>query len=104
MIERRLPDPGRALLRALLTELPGLEIDRSWDTPWASITFSGTRHEIGGRLEGTDASGRARDFAARAGTIEFALPGHIVADIVVRAHPAGEAVRIEIEALTIEDR
>ena len=104
MIERKLPDPQRALLRALLAELPGLAIERSSTTRWASVTFSGARHEIGGRLEGADAGPRARGFAARAGAIEFALPGHIVVDIAVRAHPAGESVRIEIEALTIEDR
>lgn len=104
MIERKLADPGRALSRALLSELSGLQIERASATPWASGTFTGARHEIGGRVAGAGAEARTRDFTTRAGAIEFALPSHIVADIVVRAHRAGDAMRIEIEALTIEDR
>ena len=97
MSERRLPDPHRALIRALALHLPGMAVERSSSEPWASVTFTGARHAV--RLSAAEAV--TRDFAARAGDIEFALPGHIVADIVVVRLSGTE---IEIEALTIEDR
>lgn len=97
MIERRLADPHRALLRALALHLPGMTVESASSEPWASVTFTGARHLIRALV----AEAVADDFASRAGEIEFALPGHIVADIAVtRLSPE----RIEIEALTIEDR
>lgn len=82
------PDPHRALLRALAAAYPALVILGGRTEPWASVTFTGARHILTCRA-GPDLS----DIADR----DFALPGHIVADIVAR--PGDELV---IEALTIE--
>lgn len=82
-------DPGRALARALKSVYPGLEIVESHARPWASVTFTGTRHRL--RCRGVMPAGIE--------DAEFSLPGHIVADITARA----EGEWITIEGLTIED-
>ena len=82
-------DPHRALARALTRLQPGWTLLSSEATPWASVTFSGTRHVLHYR-------GTAPDIVL--GEQEFALPGHLVADIT--AAVAGDM--IVIEALTIE--
>jgi hypothetical protein len=87
----RRADPHRALIRALLARHPGLIVLASRTEPWASATFTGTRHELvcatGPNLAGIEEA-------------DFDLPGHIVADIGWSAEPG----RLLIEALTLEDR
>ncbi len=72
----------------------------SGSAPWASVTFVGARHRIRLRLPDREADRLCNGLAER----EFAIPGHIVADIalVTRHEGGGEAI-VEIEALTIED-
>lgn len=76
-------------------------------TDWASVTFTGARHHLRAALEGAGAVGAAADFLALLPELEFAIPGHIVADIALvaeeRTDGGGHAV-LELEALTIEDR
>ena len=72
---------------------------------WQSLTFTGERHEIGLRLLGPDAAGalaRLRDGLADA---EWALPGHVVADIVIVAtSPVDDpSIEVTLEALTLSD-
>jgi hypothetical protein len=86
----RRADPHRALIRALVARYPGLLVLTGTSQPWASVTYTGARHTLtcvaGPNLTGI-------------GEAEFALPGHIVADIT--AVRSGD--RVTIEALTIED-
>ncbi|HYZ47786.1 MAG TPA: hypothetical protein VE567_02715 [Sphingomonas sp.] len=83
-------DPHRALIRALARHFPGLLVLASRTEPWASITFTGTRHILT-CADGID--------LARIEDAELPLPGHFAAD--VRVSRDGE--RLTIEALTIED-
>lgn len=85
----RSADPHRALLRALAARYPRLEVLASTADPWASATFTGARHSLT-CAPGADLTGIEEE--------EFALPGHIVADVTVRIEAAGCVV----EMLTIE--
>lgn len=82
-------DPHRALLRALGRAYPGLEVLESRSEPWASVTFLGARHLFHCKA-GIDLAGIEE--------AEFALSGHVVADISA----CSDGDRIRIEALTIE--
>jgi hypothetical protein len=67
--------------------------------PWASATFSGARHRIGL----TAAPAVADWLTEQLDMIAFAIPGHIVADIVLTdSRLADGRMLLEIEALTIE--
>ena len=85
----RRPDPHRALLRALKSRVPTLTVLASRTQPWASATFTGAQHFLDCE-PGCDLAGIEE--------WEFALAGHLVADIVA----AGDGERVRIEALTIE--
>lgn len=82
-------DAHPLLLRALTRRWPALHPLDSASEPWASITFSGTRH-LYVFATGPDLAGIAAE--------EWALPGHVVADIA--AVIQGE--RLIVEALTLE--
>ncbi len=97
-------DPTTALLRALRQALDRVNFERVHSREWASITFSGARHEVTLRLEGEGAEAAADGFAAGLDAAEFRLRGHILADIaVVAREAAGDGVRLMVEALTVED-
>jgi len=83
--------------RILLTEF------RSVD--WQSLTFVGERHEIQLRIPGPDAEAVATALTGGLSNEEFAIPGQIVADIVVIGELRAEdgSVSLTIEALTIAD-
>ncbi|KUO53105.1 MAG: hypothetical protein APF78_04785 [Sphingomonadales bacterium BRH_c3] len=53
------------------------------ETPWASITFSGSRHEIMLIFEGPEAVAAGERFIAALPDHEFAIPGQLVADATV---------------------
>lgn len=107
MTGRRIGDAHHLLLRALHRRAGGpggVEIGTATTEGWASATFRGARHKVVLRLTGEGASDRASALSQDVGTIEFSLPGHLVADIAVIArHQMPEGVAIEIEALTVED-
>ena len=101
-------DATTALLRAFRAQFvnfgpPLFEEIRS--RSWASVTFTGARHEVALRLEGEGAEAAAHDFAEKLDVLEFRLRGHILADIalVARESMADGAVRLRLEALTVED-
>lgn len=50
---------------------------------WASVTFSGTRHEITLRFDGCEAVGGANRLIAEAAEYEFTIPGQLVADVAI---------------------
>lgn len=83
-----------ALIRALAARIgPDWRLIESGGEPWASATFVGERHRLVAEVGAADLTGIA-DW-------EFALSGHIVADIVLVDSAGGQAV---IEALTLVDR
>lgn len=89
------PDAARLLLRALLEKLPD-GAGATWQTqrPWASATFSGTQHRL--RIQCPDETA-ARVAADTLGEAEFALRGHVVAELLARADDA----TIMVDALTL---
>ena len=84
--------------RILLTHL------RSVD--WQSLTFVGERHEISLRIAGPNADAIAGRLTKGLEDADFAVPGHIVADIALVRGPnrtADGSVELTIEALTIAE-
>lgn len=102
-------NPHGRLMRALSALAgEGSELLSSSSTLWASATFSGARHEAALRLTGDGAHDRAEALADSLPEAEFALAGHIVADVTVEAlvldHEGGEETALlRIAALTVED-
>lgn len=95
---------GRLLAALLERAGPGSEI--AWDslTAWASATFIGARHGLVLILRSEDSSLRADALAAMLPEADFAIPGHLVADLAVERQPDGEAgeARLLLSVLTIE--
>ena len=99
-------DATTALLRAIRLKFPdcrfALEEVRS--RSWASVTFVGARHELAFRLEGDRAAESGGRFLANLESAEFDLRDHLLADIaLVDREELPGALRIRIEALTVED-
>lgn len=80
-IRRTLADRLREAL-AELAQGRGQVLTHS-ETPWASVTFSGTRHRIELAFEGTEAVEAGECFIALLPEHEFAVPGQLVADVAV---------------------
>ena len=90
-----------ALLRALAAGAAGcFRIAEARSTPWASATFEGARHAVTLELAGADASERAARLRDALPEMEFALPAHLVADIVVKA---SEGATLSFETLILEE-
>jgi hypothetical protein len=75
----------------------------STSIPWASVTFTGARHNIRLAINGPDAGRKAAALAQSLSCEEFDLPGHLVADLIT-ADPEidGDQAILAIEALTVE--
>ncbi|HEX8667963.1 MAG TPA: hypothetical protein VF727_06280 [Allosphingosinicella sp.] len=100
-------DATTALLRAIRSAFEnfgGFALEEIRSRSWASITFSGARHELAFRLEGEGAELAAERFLARLNAAEFRLRGHLLADIaVLQEERRRDWARIRLEALTVED-
>lgn len=101
-----LPRPGcphRRLRRLLANELPaGVTLQaESTLRPWASANFIGARHLFPCAVATDGAASLRADFQAHLAAVEWRLPGHIVADIIIEPGAAADSWRIEI--LTVED-
>ena len=84
--------------RILLTEHRSVE--------WQSLTFLGERHQLVLRIAAPDAADIAGRITTGLDDAEFAICGHVVADIACEGEPHVEtdgSVTLRIEALTIED-
>ena len=84
--------------RILLTEFRSVE--------WQSLTFAGERHLIALRLVGPDRNDNLNPLILGLADAEFAIPGHIVADIGLVEPPRHEdegAITLNLEALTIAE-
>ena len=70
------------------------------ETPWASITFSGTRHEILIEFAGPEAVVAGEHFIAALPDHEFTIPGQLVADAAVSevSHVALPEPRMHVTA------
>ena len=68
------------------------------------VRFIGARHGLTLVLKGEDAVPRAEALAALLPEAEFAIPGHLVADLAVDRLPAEEPdeARLLLSVLTIE--
>ncbi len=100
------PDAGTLLERALLrqAEVAGIDlsiVSAGW-TRWASATFVGARHDL---LLAAPPTPTLDAWAADLPEAEFALRGHLVADLKVesRTHIC-DRVELRIGVLTVEDR
>ncbi len=96
-------------LRVSLGEDAELQFEEIRSRTWASATFTGARHEVTLLLTGESAPASAARFIATLGEREFELRGHVVADIALVASEAVQdsdgrpAMRLRLEALTVED-
>lgn len=94
--------PHRRLGRLLGRQLPhGLTLAASTLRPWASASFVGARHIFPCRFAAGEAMALVAALRSRLGDAEWALPGHIVADVAVEPGPEPDVLRIEI--LMVED-
>lgn len=75
-------------------------------TDWQSLTFIGERHQVRLRVPGPEAMEVAERLTAGLADAEFAIPGQIVADIVLTGPPRAlqdGSLEIGMEALTIAE-
>ena len=83
---RRAPrrQPWMALVTAVM-RLAGdrAELIRHGETPWASITFSGSRHKIALAYRGAEAVAAGEAFISALSEHEFEIPGQLVADAAI---------------------
>jgi hypothetical protein len=106
----RVTDAGAELKRALRVNFVSFGAAVTFEAlasrPWASITFAGERHKLVLCLPGPGAQAAVDAFLDALEDREFALRGHVVADIAatdVQREEDGQ-VRLTLEALTVEDR
>ena len=104
----RVPRPWLQLLSTVM-ELAGgqVELLRHSERPWASATFSGSRHTIALAFAGSEAVNAGEVFIAALPEHEFAVPRQIVADaaVVSAEHVLvpEPKLTVEIELLLLED-
>ena len=111
------------LLRAIRTRASGLPGDEGQgappllviedfsETPWASLTFSGSRHSVDIRLEGGGAAVRklAGELAEWPDSLCDGLAGHFLAEMgvtegaCVHLDDGRMSLSLRLEALTIEE-
>jgi hypothetical protein len=100
--------PWRPLLAAV-AELAGgkAELLRHVERPWASVTFSGTRHTISLSFTGSAAVAAGERFIAALPEHEFAIPRQLVADaaVVAATHEMlpEPKLTVEMEMLLLEE-
>lgn len=104
----RVRRPWLPLLSALLELGRGQgELMRHSEQPWASVTFSGSRHRVRLAFTGAAAVAAGEELIDALPEHEFAIAGQLVADAAVVAveHTALPQPRLEIEAelLLLED-
>jgi hypothetical protein len=101
---RRARDVGAQLAATLVQQAASagcaVRVENQRQTAWASATFTGARHDIALVAE---RNGSLDAWLAALPEAEFALRGHLVADVamVERIDRAGTAIRIK--ALTVEE-
>ena len=93
-------DATSSLIGALSVNFVNLELREIRSRSWASVTFSGVRHDLTMFVS----EGEADAFLDGLQEREFNLRGHILADIaVVEKSIEADGVLLRLDALTIED-
>lgn len=105
---RPLRRPWLALLTAVMDLAEGrAQLLRHAERPWASVTFTGSRHTIVLAFAGSEAIEAGERFIAALPDHEFAIPRQLVADaaIVAADHVLDPEPRlaVECELLLLED-
>ena len=95
---------GRLIAALLERAGAGSEVIEDSLSAWASATFIGARHRLTLLITGNDAVERARDLARLLPDAEFAIAGHLVADLAVDAWESGAdgSASLRLSILTIE--
>lgn len=92
----------RALIAAFADARVTANVENIRSRPWASATFSGTRHELRVRLSGSSGLPESPVIAGL-GERDFDLPGHILIDIAaMEIDDDGDDHVLALDALTIE--
>lgn len=96
---------GQLLARLRVMAGPGGAITQATMRPWCSATFVGAQHRLVLTLTGPDANEAATTLAAALAEADFALSGHIVADVAVDAllREGPDSTTLVLAILTIED-
>ncbi len=99
------PDAGTLLIRALRSQATAvgltMHVESIACTPWASATFVGTLHRL--TMAAMPVPG-LRDWIDALPDAEFAMRGHIVADLVVDGiESIGDREHVTIAVLTLID-
>lgn len=73
------------------------------ETPWASITFAGSRHELELRFEGIEEVEAGERLVERLAEYEFTFPGQLVADASVTKidHRFGQVETLTVTAVLL---
>jgi hypothetical protein len=100
--------PWMPLLSALLELAEGHgELVRHSERPWASITFSGSRHTVALIFAGAEAMAAGGRFIEALPEHEFEIPRHLVADAavisVLQETLPQQRMSVEVELLLLED-
>jgi hypothetical protein len=100
--------PWLRLLDSLIALSGGhAQLIRHAERPWASATFSGTRHTVALSFDGNDAMSAAEQFIVDLPDHEFTVPGQLVADAaVIEARLdmlPGPHFEIEVELLLLDE-
>ena len=96
----------RALLDRVAEDRDRILLSQVRSVDWQSLTFVGERHCIELRILGDRAANLAERLTCGLADAEFAIPGHLVADITVVGEPRREVdggLTVTIEALTLAD-
>ncbi len=97
---------SRALCDAFGNFAGAVAVDLDTPQPWASGLFEGARCVLRVTLRGAGADCAAERFLRDMGEREWALPGHLVADLGLldeAVRDGGEEVTLRLEALLIAD-
>jgi hypothetical protein len=100
--------PWMQLLSALMNLAGGrAELIRHVERPWASVTFSGSRHTVLLGFTGGEAVAAGETFIAALPDHEFTIPRQLVADAVVLTLDhvllPEPRLEVEVEILLLED-
>ena len=110
MMKIAMSRPAAALLRAILARAADgknrILLTDYHSVEWQSLTFVGERHSLTLKIVGDEPHRLMQRLTGGIEDAEFAIPGHLVADIVLWGEPREEddgAVSLTIEALTIAE-
>ena len=100
--------PWMQLLSALMALAGGrAELIRHSEQPWASVTFSGSRHTIVLSFSGCEAAAAGEAFIDALPDHEFTIPRQLVADaaVITLEHSMlpEPRLQVEVEVLLLED-